>query len=178
MSFLQNRKPAQTSATHAARPAGAGRYAGLRSDNRKPRLVRGDYVVEITSTRLHDGFNGKNFFLEGVVVGATDGSANRVGSEFHIQVSLKSAKAEMKGMSTIKRLCCVATQHETDAEFEAKYPTWEDLIDRALGFSLEEDVFGAEPLAGAKIRVTAFDSQTKAEDGTPYQNYSYSVYAE
>jgi hypothetical protein len=185
MSFLANRPRAAASATPsaAARPTGAGRYAGLRSDNRLPRLVKGSYVIEITSTRFHEGFNGKNWFLEGKVLEATDGSANPVGQSVSIQVSLKSAKAELTGMSKIKRIACVATGHDSDIAFEEAYPTWEDLIDRMMGFDVDEEAFGPNPLGGgadgtgqkAKIRVEASNSGKTAEDGSHFQNYAFSV---
>jgi hypothetical protein len=178
MSFLANRPRAAANAAPATRPTGAGRYAGLRSDNRLPRLVKGSYVIEITSTRLNDGFNGKNWFLEGRVVEATEGSANPEGQAISIQVSLKSAKAELVGMSKIKRIACVATGHDADLSFEEAYPTWEDLIDRMMGFDVDEDTFGADPLKGAKIRVEASNSGKVAEDGSPFMNYAFSVYAE
>lgn len=178
MGFLANRPAAKANTTPAARPTGAGRYAGLRSDNRLPRLVKGSYVIEITSSRFHEGFNGKNWFLEGKVLEATDGSANPEGQAVSIQVSLKSAKAELVGMSRIKRVCCVATGHDSDVSFEEAYPTWEDLIDRCMGFEVDEDVFGENPLATAKIRVEASSSGKKAEDGSDFQNYAFSVYTE
>lgn len=178
MSFLKNKPRAAASSTPANRPTGKGRYDGLRSDNRLPRLVKGSYVIEITSTRLNDGFNGKNAFVEGKVIEASDGSANPEGQAVSIQISLKSAKAELVGMSRIKRICVVATGHEEDGSFEEEYPTWEDLIDRFLGFDVAEDVFGANPLAGTKIRVEASSSGKKAEDGSDFQNYAFSVYAE
>jgi hypothetical protein len=175
MSFLKNKPPAQASAS-APRQTAAGRYQGLRSDNRLPRLVRGSYVIEITATRLNDGFNGKNWFLEGKVLDAADGSANPEGQSISIQVSLKSQKAEMVGMAKIKRVCVVATGHDDDATFEEAYPTWEDLIDRVLGFDVAEETFGPNPLAGAHIRIEASNSGKKAEDGSEFQNYAFSAF--
>lgn len=173
MSFLANRAPAKTSATPAARPTGAGRYAGLRSDNSLPRLVRGRYLCEVLATRFVEGFNGKNWFLEVKIHEANEGSANAVGTDAVVQVSLKSAKAEIKGMQKIKRICMVATGHTEDAKFEAAYPTWEDLIDRVMGFELDEDVFGADGIKGARMWIDASNSTNQAEDGSYYQNYAF-----
>ncbi len=173
MSFLANRPAAKASATPAARPTGAGRYAGLRSDNSLPRLVRGRYLCEVLATRFVEGFKGKNWFLEVKILEATQGSANAVGTDAVVQVSLKSSKAEIKGMQKIKRICMVATGHTEDAAFENAYPTWEDLIDRVMGFDLDEDVFGADGIKGAKFYIDASDSSNKAEDGSPYQNYAF-----
>jgi hypothetical protein len=51
-------------------------------------------------------------------------------------------------------------------------------IDRVMGFDVNEDTFGENPLAGAKIAVEATNSGKIAEDGSPYQNYAFSVHAE
>ncbi len=181
MSFLKNRPAAKTSATPTARPTGKGRYEGLRSDNQLPRLVRGRYLVEALNTRFVEGFNGKNWFLEVRILEANQGSANAAGTDAVIQVSLKSAKAEIKGMQKIKRIAMVATGHNEDAAFEEALPTWEDLIDRMMGFDVDEETFGPNPLGGgpdgkgdkAKFWVDASNSGTQAEDGSYFQNYAF-----
>jgi hypothetical protein len=47
-----------------------------------------------------------------------------------------------------------------------------------MGFDVDEDLFGANPLAGTKIRVEASASGKKAEDGSDFQNYAFSIYEE
>ena len=169
MSFLANKGKAQTSATPTAPAARQpGRYTGLRSnDDKAPRLVKGNYVVEIVSTKTVETFEkGKLWIGEVNVLESEPGSGNMPGPA-SIFGSRKSGKAEKMTFPRVKRLCVTATGFDNDGDFEAEYPNWEDLFDRVLGEKIVEETFGENPLAGAKIRIMVTDGQNRDEAGNP-----------
>jgi hypothetical protein len=191
MSFLANKaRPtanAQPSAPAAPAARAVGRYAALRSsDEKAPRLLKGNYVVEIVENKTIETFEkGRLWICEVVVLEAEHGSANMPGPA-SMMGSRRSGKAEKVTFPRVKRLCVTATGHETDAAFEAEFQAdpetheggWEDLFDRVLGEPLVETFFGVNPLAGRKIRVMATESSNRDESGNPYTNYAFSPYSE
>jgi hypothetical protein len=75
-------------------------------------------------------------------------------------------------------ICMAATGHLTEADFFAAYQPNEagegsgaDLIDRVMGYTLDETYFGPNPLAGFSFRVEAFHAnKIDSKTGLPYVN--------
>lgn len=181
MGFLNTKPRAAASATPSAPAARQrGRYQQLRSTgDQSPRLVKGDYVLEIKESKTFEAFEkGRMWKIDFTVLEAAPGSGNTPGSPASILKGRANGKQESVLFPMLKRICIVTTGHNNDREFEEAFPDWEDLFDRALGEKLDENKFGENPLAGGKIRACVTDGRKRDEQGNPYPEYTFSPYVE
>lgn len=184
MSFLKNKPPAGASAQPAVAnrppPRDPNRYLGLRTTTETAKLLKGDYGITVVSSGITRTRSGDMFVLALDVTDATTGSANGPG---RVEVARPAVTEDQMGMvlKIVLGVCMAASGCKTEAEFFEKYPADEqgkgggaDLIDRVLGHFVDEDVFGANPLEGAGLRVEAFNgNKIDPKTGQPYVNLRF-----
>jgi hypothetical protein len=176
--FLANKTRAAATATPSAPAArDPNRYSGLRVSNDTAKLLKGDYGVTLVSAKQEHTRSGDMWILALDVTSAAEGSANLPGP---VEMGRPVITQDQRDMvvKICLGICMAATGHTDEQEFFAAFPAGEngegsgaDLIDRVMGYQLEETFFGPNPLAGAEFRVECFDSnKIEPKTGRPYIN--------
>jgi hypothetical protein len=190
MAFASSIKPKTAPAGKPAKKKPGGRFSGIapRGSNNEPLLKAGEYIVEF----LESGLTRKQTctWLDCFVVYSEGATADKPLTDEQIAAGETPPKLRFFinhgdiGNQTFVSLAMALCECTTVEDLEEGEPDYDELIDAicckpsAQTFKKPgetEPSFGVNPIAGMRVYMRVWDSQTLANGGEPFRNAEFGV---